>query len=128
LQGIPGVGSSIARKIGELLDTGTIQRLEEVGREVPPGVAGLLAVPDIGPKRARVLWEEAGVDGLDALRAALEAGRVDELLGPGEARRINQGLSTLREGEENRLPLGVARRMALDLIARLREAAPRLAR
>jgi DNA polymerase (family 10) len=124
LQEIPGIGPSIARKIGELLDTGTIQRLEEVGREVPPGVAGLLTVPDVGPKRARLLWEEAGIDGLDALRAALEAGRVDELLGPSEARRINQGLGTLREGEENRLPLGVARRMALDLIDWLREAVP----
>ena len=128
LQEIPGVGPSIARKIGELLDTGTIQQLEEVSREVPPGVAGLLAVPDVGPKRARLLWEEAGVDGLDALRVALEAGRVDELLGPGEARRINQGLGTLHEGEENRLPLGVARRMALDLIDHLREAAPSISR
>jgi DNA polymerase (family X) len=128
LQEISGVGPSIARKIGELLDRGTIQRLEEVEREVPPGVAGLLAVPDVGPKRARLLWEEAGVDGLDALRAALEAGRVDELLGPGEARRINQGLGTLREGEENRLPLGVARRMALELIDSLRETAPSISR
>jgi DNA polymerase (family 10) len=124
LQEIPGVGPSIARKIGEFLDTGTIQRLEEVEGEVPPGVAELLAVPDVGPKRARLLWEEAGVDGLDALRAALEAGRVDELLGPGEARRINQGLGTLREGEETHLPLGVARPMALELIDRLCEAAP----
>jgi DNA polymerase (family 10) len=124
LQEIPGVGPSIARKIGEFLDTGTIQRLEEVEREVPPGVAGLLAVPDVGPKRARLLWEEAGVDSLDALSVALEAGRVDELLGPGEARRINQGLGTLKEGEENRQPVGAARPMALELIDHLREPAP----
>jgi DNA polymerase (family X) len=128
LQEIPGVGPSIARKIDEFLNTGSIQRLEEVEREVPPGVAGLLAVPDVGPKRARLLWEEAGVDSLDALRVALEAGRVDELLGPGEARRINQGLGTLKEGEETRLPLGVARPMALELIDRLREAAPSISR
>src|SRR4051812_12438756 len=68
LEDLPGVGPSIARKISELLDTGTISRLEEVEREVPPGVARLLSVPDIGPKRARLLWEEAGVDDLDALR------------------------------------------------------------
>ena len=128
LQSIPGVGGSIARKIEELLDTGTMVRLEEVEREVPSGVAALLAVPDIGPKRARLLWEDAGVEDLDALRGALEEGRVDELLGPGEARRISEGLESLRGGEENRLPLGVARGMALDLISRLREVAPSIER
>jgi len=30
---------------------------------------------------------------------------VDRLLGPGEARRISEGLQSLRGGEEERLPL-----------------------
>lgn len=127
LEQIPGVGQAIAQKVGELLDTGSFNLLDEVECEIPPGVAALLAVPDIGPKRARLLYAELGVDGLDALRAALDQGRLDGVkgLGPGAAQRIAAGLQSLQAMDE-RLPLGVAHRLGLDLIARLRERAPEI--
>src|SRR5215212_6755271 len=41
-------------------------------------------LPGLGPKRARRLFDELGVDSLDALRAAAEDGRVRALRGFGE--------------------------------------------
>ena len=60
LQEIPGVGVEIAQKIADLLDTGSFRLLREVEAQFPPGIASLLAVPGIGPRRARApctrLW------------------------------------------------------------------------
>jgi len=55
LEQLPGVGSHIARTLCELLDTGTISRLERLRHEAPVDVVGLLAVDGIGPKRLKTL-------------------------------------------------------------------------
>ncbi|MDP9364867.1 MAG: PHP domain-containing protein, partial [Chloroflexota bacterium] len=128
LKQVPGVGPAIAGKIEDLLDTGQMRQLEEAKRQVPEGVAGLLAVPHIGPKRAGRLFNELGVTGLDDLRLALEDGRVDALLGGGEARRIAQGLARVQSGGDGRVPLGIAHGLARDLLAALRQAAPGVVR
>ena len=125
---IPGVGKAITSKIGELLDGGAMKALDEAERKTPRGVAELLAVPGIGPKRAQRLHAELGVDSLADLRVALEDGRAGGLLGAGETKRIAQGLATLRADDDGRLPLGSARELALDLIGQLREAAPGIER
>lgn len=128
LKRVPGVGTAIAGKIEDLLDTGRMRQLEEVKARVPEGVAGLLAVPHIGPKRAGRLFGELGVAGLDGLRLALAEGRVDALLSAGEARRIAQGLARIEAGNDGRVPLGVADALARDLLAALRDAAPGIVR
>lgn len=124
LKGVPGVGPAIAEKIEQLLETGQMRQLEAIKREVPAGVAGLLAVANVGPKRAGRLHAELGVTGLDELRAALDDGRVAALLGAGEARRIGEGLGRVETGSDGRFPLGAAHVLAHDLLGRLREAAP----
>src|SRR5260370_7093951 len=73
---IPGVGKEIAQKIGNLLDTGTFPLLQQVEAQIPPGVAALLTVPGIGPKRALALYQTLGISSLDALRAALAQSRL----------------------------------------------------
>ncbi|CAA9574694.1 MAG: DNA polymerase X family [uncultured Thermomicrobiales bacterium] len=129
LEDIPGVGTAIARKVEDLLDSGSFDLLREVEAEIPPGVAALLSVPDIGPKRARLLYRELGVESLEDLREALDQGRLDPIpgLGAGAARRIAEGLNSLQATDE-RLPLGVAHARGLALIARLRERAPGIRR
>lgn len=128
---IPGVGRAIASKIAELLDTGTMAALERAAEVVPRGVAGLLTVPGIGPKRARRLYDELGIDSVDALRSALAEGRTGKVFGAGEAKRVSQGLEAIAGAggaDGGRRPLGEARPIALDLIARLRAAAPDIER
>ena len=127
LSTIPGVGTEIAQKIGDLIDTGTIPLLERVRQEYPPSVATLLTVPDVGPKRARLLYRELGIDSRESLRAAIAAGRLTGVagIGPRTIERIATGLATTT-ADERRLPIAVARSMGLDLIAQLRARAPAL--
>jgi DNA polymerase (family X) len=129
LRKIPGVGPAIADKIVDVLDTGTIRQLDRLQKEIPAGVAELLAVPDVGPKRAYQLYKQLGIDSLEALRAAVEAGRLTEMdgLGPKGAQRIADGLKAM-QAPDDRLPLPVARRLGQALIAQLRERAPAVTR
>lgn len=127
LERIPGVGKAIAQKIEDLLDTGSFKLLDELTAEIPPGVAQLLTVPDIGPKRARQLHQDLGIDSLDALRLAAADGRLHEVpgLGPRGANRIVEALRSLQP-ESERLALGVARPLAYELVHLLQEARPEL--
>lgn len=72
LEEIAGVGESSARKIEELLKTGTIALREKLAREVPVTLLELLRIPGLGPKKAAVLWRERGVSSLAELKSAIE--------------------------------------------------------
>ena len=61
LQKIPGVGKSIAAKIGEYRQTGTIAALDELRAQIPAGVRELTAIPALGPKRALALSAQLGI-------------------------------------------------------------------
>ncbi|MEN1681824.1 MAG: DNA polymerase/3'-5' exonuclease PolX [Planctomycetota bacterium] len=84
LSDLPAIGKSVAEKITSLVETGTLPILEELRSELPDSVFALLRVPGLGPKKAKVLYDELGVDSLDKLREECEAHRVSELKGFGK--------------------------------------------
>jgi DNA polymerase (family X) len=120
LRAIPGVGASIAAKIAEYRDTGTIGALEELRAQIPPGVLELTRVPGLGPKRALQLQRELGVESVDDLAAAITAGRLDGLGGFGakSGERIASGIEVYRQGRE-RVLLDVAMHTATAMVAAL---------
>ena len=125
LEAIPGIGKTIAEKIGVILDTGALPLAERLRAEVPDGVLDMLRVPDLGPLRAGRLYRELGIAGLDDLRLAVESGRLRTLkgFGPKSEERIRQGLAALAQGEQRTL-LGPALATAELLLAELRAALP----
>jgi DNA polymerase (family X) len=76
---LPAVGAIIQEKVLALAETGTIPAAEKLRAKFPPGLVALTRLPGLGPKRARRLYEELGVDSLDALQAAAEGHRIREL-------------------------------------------------
>ncbi|AKJ65291.1 DNA polymerase/3'-5' exonuclease PolX [Kiritimatiella glycovorans] len=101
LSELPHIGSSIADKIREMVETGTCAKLEELRGQVPGHLTDLLDVPRLGPKKAQKIHEELGVDNLDDLRRACEQHRVRGLEGMGgktEA-QILKGLDMLAASE-----------------------------
>lgn len=127
LTSIPGIGKGIAEKLAELLDSGRMKELDEIQERVPLSVTELLTVPDIGPKRAKTLFTEAGITSLAQLKEAVAAGRLAGLSGLGAkgAQRIADALASMSE-PDLRIPLPLARRFGNELIAMLKEAAPGL--
>ena len=120
LRAIPGVGASIAAKIAEFRDTGSITALEELRARIPAGVLELTRVPGLGPKRALQLSRDLGVASVDDLAVAIKAGRLDGLAGFGtkSAERIASGIEVYRQGRE-RVLLDVALRTATAMVAAL---------
>jgi DNA polymerase (family 10) len=120
LRAVPGVGASIAAKIAEYRDTGTIQALEELRAQIPPGVLELTRLPGLGPKRALQLHRELGVESVDDLAAAITAGRLDGLPGFGakSGERIASGIEVYRQGRD-RVLLDVAMHTATAMVAAL---------
>jgi len=120
LRAIPGVGASIAAKIAEYRETGSIRALDELRATIPPGVLELTRVPGLGPKRALQLNRDLGVQSVDDLAAAITAGRLDGLAGFGakSGERIAAGIEVYRQGHE-RVLLDAALRTANEMVAAL---------
>jgi DNA polymerase (family X) len=81
---IAGIGKDLAERIGELLENGTLQMLEDLRTAIPGGVLAMVRIPGMGPKKAAALHKELGITSLDALRAACEADQVAALKGFGK--------------------------------------------
>jgi len=117
---IEGVGDAISAKIVEYVETGRIEELEALREELPADIEALTAVEGVGPKTVGRLYEALGVEDLDDLEAAAEAGDVRELSGFGAKteRNILEGIPFAREahGRESigdALPRGEGVREAL---------------
>lgn len=81
---LPAIGKDMASHITELVTTGRLSILDEVGEEVPRSLVELTRLPGVGPKKVRKLWDELDITTLDQLAAAAEAGQVAELEGFGK--------------------------------------------
>ncbi len=122
LRSIPGVGAAIAEKIESLLATGSFPLLDRLKAAIPAGVVDLLSVPDMGPKRARLLWEQAGITNLAQLEAAARAGQLAGLPGVGKKleEKIIANLEAIKKrGASDRSPLGLAYPVAQAMLQRL---------
>lgn len=128
LEEIPGVGKNLAKKLAELLTTGRSTFLENLRREVPPGLREMLAIPGLGCRTVRQIHQGLGITTLAELEQAARERRVRTLPGLGGKTElaILRGLEMLREVKDQ-VPLGVARPLALVFRAQLR-ALPGVAR
>ena len=122
LTDIPGVGKAISEKIDELYTTGQLEFLDKLSAEVPPSLAEMLEVPDLGPKKVALFWKELGITDLADLEAAARGGDLQELPGMGEKSeaKILAGIESLSR-RTTRTPLWKAWPAAEDLLAKLRQ-------
>jgi DNA polymerase (family X) len=122
LTAIPGIGKAIAEKIDELLTTGQLEFLEKLKSEVPAGLAEMLKVPELGPKKVAMFWKEAGIDSLAKLENAAQEGKLRTLPGMGQKSeaKILAGIKALGRRTQ-RHPLAVAYPAAQELLEYLRK-------
>ncbi len=125
LESIPGIGKDLAGKIHEFLETGKIAKHEELKREIPGGVLQLLTVPGLGPKKAKMLFEQLKVKSVDGLEAAIRKGKLAGLPGIQKKTEENilKGIEFIKRGAERR-PLGRALPLAEDIVRRIKDIAP----
>ncbi len=123
LTALPGIGKDLASSIVELVETGKLSQLEELGKEFPLTLIELTRLPGLGPKKARKLWEELGVTNVAELETAVRAGKLLTLSGFGakSATKILESIAS-RARVSSRLPLGKADRLLEPLLLHVRQA------
>jgi len=94
---IAGVGAAIGDKITELATTGRMAFHDRLRAELPATLVDLLAIPGVGPKTVRAVWEALGIETVEALRQAADAGLLRALPGisAGTETRILEGIAQL---------------------------------
>jgi DNA polymerase (family 10) len=80
---LPNIGKTLEEKLLALEETGDIPAAVKLRAKIPIGLVSVMHLPGFGPRRARRLYDELGIDSLDALRAAVEDGRLRGLRGFG---------------------------------------------
>lgn len=85
LENLPGIGTSIARSIAEMLRSGRWGYLEHLRGTSDP-VRLFQTIPGVGPALAQRLHEQLHAESLEALEAAVHDGRLAEVPGIGKRR------------------------------------------
>src|SRR2546426_577300 len=120
LQGIPNVGKSIAEKIQEYFDKGSIGALEELRAQVPAGVRQLTSIPNLGPKKAWMLYHDLHIASVEELADAIDDGRLKGLKGFGEKTEENilRGIDLMQQSG-SRVLISVAMDLAEEIVVEL---------
>ncbi len=125
LERIPGIGKDLAQKIKEILETGTLQKYEELKREIPPELLKFLEIPGFGPKKAKIVYEKLGIKTIEELEKACLEHRLARLpgFGPKTEENILKGIKLLKQ-KRGRLPLGLVLPWAEELVSLLKKKSP----
>jgi DNA polymerase (family X) len=122
---LPGVGRDLAGKIKEIVETGQLKMLEDLMRELPPGLDDLMKIPGMGPKRIKLLYSSQNIKSLDDLRRAAEEKRLRDIPGFGEKTEANilEQLGHLAETKKagERIKINVAEQVVEPLVAYLKK-------
>ncbi len=108
LKGIgKGLGASITKAI---LDGEWEQNWINLFESTPPGLIEMLGIPNMGPKRIKLLNEELGITNITELQDSCEAGEIEELEGFGKKsqQKIIDGIKLLKRfNARRRLDIGL---------------------
>lgn len=97
---IQGIGKGLDQVITSYLKTGEVELLSRLRTRVPVKIMELEAIPGVGPKTIKLVYEELGITNLEGLeRAALE-GKLSGLSGLGKKTedQILSGIGVVKSG------------------------------
>ncbi|MGZ3173165.1 MAG: DNA polymerase/3'-5' exonuclease PolX [Croceibacterium sp.] len=124
---LPGIGKDLSGKIADIVRTGHFQLLDSLKRKVPGQIGDMAALPGLGPKRLKLLYDKLKLRTLDDLRRAAKEGRLAEVrgFGPTIVSRLVEALEKPAPGK--RFKLSVAEAEADSLLAYLQQRGARVA-
>ena len=122
LRSLEGIGQAISDKINELFSTGKLGFWDKLAAELPPSLVEVLAIPDVGPKLTKTIWEELGITTVAEVKAAAQQGKLQTLprMGAKSEARILASIETLERRETGRMHLGVAWPLAMRVVTMLK--------
>jgi DNA polymerase (family 10) len=121
LMEIPGVGASIAEKVGELIKTGKLQYYEDLKKKIPVDLESLYGIEGLGPKTIKTLYQQLGIKTIDDLEKAAREHKISKLPGFKEKTEQNilKGIEFAKKGK-GRYILGFTLPLIRDIENRLK--------
>ncbi len=122
LSTISGIGKALEEKIIEYCETGKISAYGKLLEEIPESIFEVINIPSVGPKKAKLFYDQLKVKDLQGLRKAAENGKLLGLPGIKEKtiENILKGIKIVQQGQE-RMNLGTATQVAEEIIENLRK-------
>jgi DNA polymerase (family X) len=122
LNAIKGIGKEISKKIEALVTTGKLEFYDKLRAAVPDGVAAMLSVPGLGPKRVKEFWTTLKIESVEALEIAAKAGKLRDLPKMGEKaeQKILAGIDSMRRTRTSRMRMGDALPIAERIVETLK--------
>lgn len=121
LDDIPGVGKAIKSKIEEMIEKGSCDYFQRLLREVPDGLLNLLAIPGVGFKTIKAVYEKLGITSREELLKAAQDKKIRTLAGMGAKTEhsIIKGIELLEQTSDKNT-LGFVLPMAKALLDEVR--------
>ena len=120
------IGKTMAAKIDEMLESDQLEFYERLKADVPEGLVDVMRINGVGPKKAKLFWEQLEITGVDELQAAADSGKLAALPGMGKKsqQKILAGIEALsrQTGRTNIGEALPAARQILELLLTLPEA------
>jgi DNA polymerase (family X) len=122
LKGVPGLGSTIIKRIEEAVETGHIALYDELVETTPPIKLEMMRIPGVGPKKINAIYNQLHVNSIPDLVQACEENKVADLPGFGKKTqdKIIQGIAFLAQ-HAGRFLYPVAEEEASHIYAALKE-------
>ena len=121
---LPGIGKTLEEKLQTLIETGDTKQAQKLRAQFPSGLIAMMRLPGFGPKRARRLYDELGIDSLEALKSAAEQQQLRGLRGfgaKGEEKLLEQLAAGFDGNPAPRVLLSRAQPIAEQVVDALRE-------
>ncbi|CAN5144277.1 DNA polymerase/3'-5' exonuclease PolX [soil metagenome] len=119
---LPGAGAALTAKLAELSETGNLEYHQRLRAQVPDGLLDILQIPGVGPRTVKLVHDELGIDSLEALGAAAQAGGLRHVKGLSARTEQNivDGIGRI-ERRSTRLLIHDADALVAGLIEHLRD-------
>ncbi len=97
LKGTPGIGSTIVKRVEELVNTGHLAFYDELRASTPPVKLEMLRIQGVGPKKINAIYDQLHVTSIAELELACHEDKVAHLPGFGKKTQDNilQGIAFL---------------------------------
>jgi len=117
LKNVPGIGDAVEAKIGEILKTGSCAYYDRLSQEVPAGVLDMLAIPGLGYKSVKLIYDNLKIETLDELLEACTEGKIRNIPGLGvrSEENIIKGIKEVQQ-RSHKIGLGIALPLAQKFI------------
>lgn len=119
---LPGIGQDLAEKIKNIVETGKVDLLNKLKKEIPSELRDLISIQGLGPKKIKKLHDELNIQNIEDLKQAAQEQKIRNLpeFSSKSEEHIIEEIKKIKN-EYNRIKISTADQYARPLVEFLKE-------